>query len=143
MTGPRFHAARRIAAAPDRVWALLVDLPSWSSWNPTIVSVEGDVTPGGTVRLVATLNQRRTFVLHVTELVPPRRMVWSSGMPLGLFRGIRTYSLATAPNDTGTDFAMTEAYTGPLAGLIGRSIPDLSPSFEAFADGLKAVAERG
>ncbi|HYO42487.1 MAG TPA: SRPBCC domain-containing protein [Candidatus Limnocylindrales bacterium] len=143
MSGPRFHAARRIAATPDRVWALLVDLPSWRSWNPTVVSVEGDVAPGGTVRLVATVNERRTFVLRVMELVPPRRMVWASGMPLGLFRGTRTYTLAPAADDTGTDFAMTEAYTGVLAGLIGRSIPDLGPSFEAFADGLKAAAERG
>jgi hypothetical protein len=78
----------------------------------------------------------------VTELVPPERMVWASGMPLGLFRGVRTYSLAPAVGGVGTDFAMTEVYTGALAGLIGRSIPDLGPSFEAFADALKAAAER-
>ena len=143
MSAPRFHAARRIAAAPDRVWALLVDLPSWRSWNPTVVSVEGDVAPGGTVRLVTTVNERRTFVLRVMELVLPRLMVWASGMPPGLFRGTRTYTLAPAADDAGTDFAMTEVYTGALAGLIGRSIPDLGPSFEAFADGLKAAAERG
>ncbi|MEI7743142.1 MAG: SRPBCC domain-containing protein [Chloroflexota bacterium] len=142
MTAPRFHAARRIAAAPDRVWALLVDLPSWRAWNPTIVSIEGDVTPGGTVRLVAAVNQQRTFALRVTELVAPRRMVWASGMPLGLFRGVRTYSLAPAAGDKGTDFAVTEVYSGALAGLIGRSIPDLGASFEAFADAIKAAAER-
>lgn len=142
MTAPRFHASRRIAAAPDRVWAVLVDLPSWRAWNPTVVSIEGDVTTGGTVRLVAAVNQHRTFTLRVTELVPPQRMVWASGMPLGLFRGVRTYSLTHAAGEEGTDFAMTEAYTGPLAGLIGRSIPDLGPSFEAFADALKAAAER-
>jgi hypothetical protein len=142
MTGPRFHAERRIAAPPDRVWALLVNLPSWTSWNPTIVSVEGNVAPGGTVRLVATANQKRSFVLRVTELDPPRRMVWASGMPMGLFRGIRSYSLTPAVDGTETDFAMTEAYTGALAGLIGRSIPDLRPSFEAFAGGLKAAAEQ-
>jgi hypothetical protein len=38
---------------------------------------------------------------------------------------------------------MTEAYAGALAGLIARSIPDLGPSFEAFADALKAAAELG
>jgi hypothetical protein len=142
MTAPRFHAARRIAAAPDRVWALLVDLPSWPAWNPTIVSIEGTATPGGTVRLVSTVNQQRTFALRVTELVAPQRMVWASGMPLGLFRGVRTYTLAPGAGGEATDFAMTEAYTGPLAGLIGRSIPDLGPSFEAFADALQAAAER-
>jgi uncharacterized protein YndB with AHSA1/START domain len=143
MTAPRFHAARRIAAAPDRVWALLVDLRSWGAWNPTIVSIEGDATPGGAVRLVSTVNQQRTFALRVTELVAPQRMVWASGMPLGLFRGVRTYSLAPGDGGKATDFKMTEAYTGPLAGLIGRSIPDQGPSFEAFADALKAAAERG
>ena len=141
MTAPRFHAGRRIAAAPDRIWALLVDLPSWHAWNPTVLSIEGDVTPGGTVRLAAAANPKRTFTVRVTELVPPQRMVWTSGMPLGLFRGVRTYSLAAAAGDEATDFAMTEVYSGALGGLIGRSIPDLGPSFEAFADALKVAAE--
>jgi hypothetical protein len=143
MSAPRFHASRRIAAAPDRAWALLVDLPSWRAWNPTIVAIEGDVAPGGTVRLVAKVNPQRTFTLRVTELVPPQRMVWASGMPLGLFRGVRTYALTPAAGGEETDFAMTESYTGALAGLIARSIPDLGPSFEAFADALKAAAELG
>ena len=29
------------------------------------------------------------FSLRVTEFVPPRRMVWTGGMPLGLFTGTR------------------------------------------------------
>jgi hypothetical protein len=37
---------------------------------------------------------------------------------------------------------MTEDFTGPLAGLISTSIPDLTDSFDMFADGLKAAAER-
>ncbi len=94
------------------------------------------------MRLVSTVNPKRTFNLRVTELLPPERLVWASEMPLGLFRGIRTYTLTPAAGGSATDFAMTEVYTGPLAGLIGRSIPDLNPSFEAFADALKSAAER-
>jgi hypothetical protein len=142
MSGLTFHSERRIAAPPERVWALLVDLPSWRAWNPTVASVEGEASLGGTVRLLTTANAKRTFVLRVTELVPPRRMVWSSGMPLGLFRGTRTYSLEPLADGGGTDFAMTEVYSGALAGLIGRSIPDLGPSFESFAQALKEAAER-
>ena len=37
---------------------------------------------------------------------------------------------------------MTEEFTGPLSGLIARSIPDMTDSFNQFADGLKAAAER-
>jgi hypothetical protein len=38
---------------------------------------------------------------------------------------------------------MREEYSGPLLPLIGRSIPDLGPSFEQFATGLKRRAESG
>ena len=37
---------------------------------------------------------------------------------------------------------MREEYTGPLLGMIWKSIPDLGPSFEEFASGLKAAAEK-
>lgn len=68
-------------------------------------------------------------------------MVWSGGMPLGLFKGVRTYTLK--PNATGTDFSMEECYSGLLAPMITRSIPDLAPSFEQFASGLKKQVEKG
>ena len=38
---------------------------------------------------------------------------------------------------------MREEYSGPLAGLMSRSIPDLQPSFDTFVNGLKARAEAG
>jgi hypothetical protein len=38
---------------------------------------------------------------------------------------------------------MREEYTGPLLGMMWRSIPDLGPSFQQFADGLKSEAEKG
>lgn len=60
-------------------------------------------------------------------------------MPLGLFVGTRTYSLV--PSGARTRVTMRETYTGPLAGLIGRSVPDLQPSFDAFVQGLRADAE--
>ena len=66
-------------------------------------------------------------------------MVWSDGMPLGLFKGERTYLLDE--RDGTTTFSMTEEYTGLLAGLITKSIPDMTDSFTEFADGLKAAAE--
>jgi hypothetical protein len=62
-------------------------------------------------------------------------------MPLGLFRGVRTYTLA--PVGAGTTFHMREEYTGPLLGLIWRSMPDLQPSFDRFAAGLKGRVESG
>jgi hypothetical protein len=63
------------------------------------------------------------------------------GMPLGLFNGERTYLLAE--RDGVTDFSMTEAFTGPMSGLMFRAIPDMTESFNVFADSLKRAAEAG
>src|SRR5919198_1420361 len=66
-----------------------------------------------------------------------RRMGWSRGMPLRLFEGVRTFTL-TPGIDGSTDFRVREGYTGPLLGLMWRSMPYLGPSFPKFAPGLKA-----
>lgn len=36
---------------------------------------------------------------------------------------------------------MTELLSGPLSGLITRTIPDMTDSFNQFGDGLKTAAE--
>jgi hypothetical protein len=61
-------------------------------------------------------------------------------MPLGLFRGVRTFTLTPVPGGA-TAFAMREVFSGPLLGLIKRSMPDLQPSFDEFARSLKLRAE--
>jgi hypothetical protein len=63
-------------------------------------------------------------------------------MPLGLFRGVRTYHLSSG-GENETLFRVREEYSGPLLGLMWRSIPDLGPSFERFAAGLKQQVEKG
>ncbi len=77
--------------------------------------------------------------MRVSEFAPAQRMVWTGGMPFGLFTGTRRFDLT--PDQGGTRFEMSETFSGPLSGLIGRSIPDLNPSFERFAAGLKKLAE--
>jgi hypothetical protein len=67
-------------------------------------------------------------------------MAWTGGMPLGLMKGVRTFTLT--PADGATRFTMREEFSGPMLPLIWRSMPDMQPSFEKFAAGLKARAER-
>jgi uncharacterized protein YndB with AHSA1/START domain len=135
----RYHVERRIAAPPERVWALLTDAAGYRSWNRAVLSIDGTIAAGSTVSLVSVANPKRTFKLHVTEMSPPNRMVWSDGMPLGLFKGERTYRVDA--REGVTHFEMTEVYTGLLAGVFTKAIPDLTESFNVFADSLKAAAE--
>jgi hypothetical protein len=78
--------------------------------------------------------------VKVTTFEPGSRLVFSGGMPLGLFKGVRTYSLTPAGGST--SFRMREEYSGPLLGMMWRSMPDLAPSFKQFAQGLKQRVER-
>jgi len=136
----QYGVTRSIAASAQRVWDLLTDAPGYKSWNAAVVSIEGRVEAGSTIKLVSAVNPGRTFTLKVTALTPPHRMVWSGGMPLGLFTGTRTYLIA--PDAAGCRFSMSEVYTGLLSGLFFKSIPDLTESFNQFADGLKLASER-
>ena len=130
-----------INATPERIWKLLTDAPDYPSWNPSVERIEGTIAPGETIKVIVKVNPGRAFPVKVTEFQPGKRMVWSGGMPLGLFKGERTYTLEPGAGGT-THFTMREEYTGPLLSMVWKSIPDLGPSFEAFATGLKAGAER-
>ena len=103
--------------------------------------VDGRIAPGEKITVRSQANPGRAFPVKVTEFDPGRRMTWSGGMPLGLFKGVRTFTLAPGSDGT-TRFTVREEYTGPLLALIWRSMPDLGPSFRQFATGLKQRAER-
>ena len=135
----RYHVSRRIEAPIETVWSLLTDATTYRDWNPAVISITGPIELGGTVSLVSIVNPKRSFTLKVTEMAEPNRMVWSDGMPLGLFRGDRVYELDEQQGST--TFTMTEEYGGLLAPLITKTIPDMTDSFDQFADGLKSAAE--
>jgi hypothetical protein len=136
-----YDATATIEASPDAIWAILTDAPGYPAWDSGVERVSGRIAPGETITVFSKVNPGRAFPVKVTEFVPGQHMVWSGGMPLGLFKGVRTFALSPA-GDGATRFAMREEYTGPLAPMIWRSIPDLRPSFEQFANGLKDRAER-
>ena len=135
-----YSVQRTISATPERIWGLLIDAGGYTGWNPSVTSLDGRIAAGEKIKLVSTVNPKRAFSLTVSDVEPERQMVWSSGMPLGLLKGVRTLSLRPL-GDGRTDFEMEEVYSGPLAPLITKSIPDLTASFGQFADGLKSAAE--
>jgi hypothetical protein len=136
-----YEANASIKATPRAIWSILTDGPGYTEWDSGVSSVEGTVGPGERLKVTSEANRARAFPVKVTEFEPSERMVWSGGMPLGLFRGVRTFTLAPGSNGA-TEFKMREEYTGPLVPMIWRSMPDLGPSFEQFAKGLKARAEQ-
>jgi hypothetical protein len=134
-----YEAKSVIDASPEQVWAALVDAPGYPSWNSGVDKVDGRIAAGEKITVHAAVNPGRAFPVKVTDFQPASRMTWSGGMPLGLFKGVRTFTLT--PRGEGTEFTVREEYTGPLLPLIWRSMPDLGPSFDQFATGLKHRVE--
>ena len=135
-----FAVKTSIRATPERIWALLIDAGGYARWNNTVTKVDGTIAQGGRVTVHPKISTGRAFPVTVAEFEPPRRMVWTGGMPLGLFQGKRTFTLKPGLNGE-VEFSMREEYTGLMAPLIGRSIPDLQPAFDEFASDLKRAAE--
>ena len=135
-----FAAATTIDASPEEVW-VLADSEAWSRWDSGVDGVTGVLAPGEQVTIRSAVAPGRAFPVRVTRFEPGECLELTGGLPLGLFRGVRTYRLRREGSATG--FTMREVYSGPLSGLFGRSIPDLQPSFEQFVRGLKQRVERG
>jgi hypothetical protein len=135
-----YEASSVIKAGPEQIWPVLVDGAKYADWDSGVDKVEGRIAPGEKIKVYVKAHPGRAFPVKVADFEPGRMMRWTGGMPLGLFRGERTYTL-TPQGDGTTRFTMREEYTGPLLPLIWKSIPNLAPSFEQFANGLKQRVE--
>ena len=130
----------KISAPPAVVWSKLTDTRALAEGGLGLISLSGDMRLGGKLKLVNEVAPGRTFTLSITAFEPLQRMVWTDGMPLGLFNGVRTFLLTPIPD--GTQLRMTEVFTGLMLPLIWKSMPDLNPGFQTFASGLKQLCER-
>jgi hypothetical protein len=134
-----YESTALIDAPPAAIWSVLTDGPGYAGWDSALTSLDGRVAPGEKLKLHPETNPGRAFGVKVTQFDPERSMTWTGGMPLGLFKGVRTFRLT--PEDGRTRFTMREEYSGPMLPLIWRSMPDLGPSFQQFARGLKTRVE--
>lgn len=133
-----FEVSRHISADPDQIWSVLTNAETLVEGDFGITRLDGDIALGERIKLWADVSDR-PFSLTVTEFAPPKRMVWRGGMPFGLFRGERTFELN--PTGGGTAFKMREEFSGLLLPLIWKSMPDLNPAFDQFANALQLHSE--
>ena len=137
-----YHTGTRIAAPPERVWAVLTDGAAYSKWNPEIVGIDGVIATNARITAHVRLGSGavRRVPQRIGVLEAPRRMEWIGGLPFGLFVGRRIFTVT--PTAEGTDFQIHLQMTGPLAGWILKSVGDRQPEIDQFAQSLKERAER-
>ncbi len=136
-----YSASTTINATPEAIWEILTDISRWTEWNTTVDKVEGEVALGEKVTVYAKASPGRAFPVKVSVLEPPRKMVWTGGMPLGLFKGERTYTLEPK-SDGSVAVTTSEVFSGLISPLITRSMPDMQPSFDEFVVALKKRSEQ-
>jgi hypothetical protein len=124
-----------IAANPSIIWSLLINAADYPRWNSTVISLEGNINLGETIKLRSTLDPKRTFNLKVKEFIPNKRMRWGGG------QGNRVYTLIEQADGT-TDFCMNEKIGGLMFPLYAKYIPSFDESFTAFANNLKIESEK-
>jgi uncharacterized protein YndB with AHSA1/START domain len=130
-----------IFAPPQHVWSVLVDGALYAKWNPEIVAIDGKLARGAGIIAHVRLGNGavRKVGQRVIEFDPPRGMTWVGGLPLGLFVGRRTFTVT--PVADGAEFRMHLRMSGPLSGMILKSVGDRQPEIDRFSISLKKRAE--
>ena len=137
-------ASSVIRAPAEQVWAALVDLEAYPTWNPFTPRVRSGLAVGDRVELDVVLGPRRRTrsVNHVETIEPPALLVWSS--TLGHPRLLRTRRTQQVEDlgDGRTRYTTSEVFEGPLTPLVravsGRAV---RRGFAAVADGLRRHVE--
>ena len=133
-----FEAETLILAGAGTVWGILTDGGNYAVWNSGITEIKGALSHGERVRVRTRNGGKRTFNLRVS-LVPGRRMSLSGGLPAGLLKVVRTFTLT---DYTGmTLLRVTDTASGPLWGLAGKTLPGTDLALTAFLDAVKFRAE--
>lgn len=142
MAALEYESTCTINAAPADVWTILTHAAAYGEWNPEIVAIDGRFGLGERITAQVRIGSGaiRRVPMRVTAFETPTRMEWTGGLPLGLFVGKRTFTVTAGAG--GAQFRLHLRMSGPLAGLIGKSVGDRQPEVDSFAAGLKTRAER-
>ncbi len=130
-----------VAASPERVWDVLVDVERWPQWTDSVSSVRLlDARPLAVGSRVA-ISQPRipTGTYTVTALRPGRSFTWEQRQPGST---VQAHHQCSPLPDGGTRLELQVVMSGPLGRIVGRVYRGLTQRYLALeAAGLKARAE--
>ena len=133
-----------VAAPPERVWEVLVDLARYPEWNPFLVSASGQVREGERLEIRFQPPGGRALTMRptVTRARPAEALEWLGRLAVpGLFDGRHIFELHRAPG--GTRLVQREEFRGLLVPLLARSLDrHTARGFVAMNEALKARVEQ-
>ena len=120
----RFSITTDIAAAPERVWAVLADVEHWHEWTPSVTRItrfdDGPLAIGSR----AQIRQPRLppAIWRVVELEEGRRFVWVTRSP-GV---VVVAEHSVEPVERGARATLSVRFEGLLAPLVARLTRNLN-----------------
>lgn len=137
-----YRAATTIHAESETIWCILTDAVSYPAWHPEVLDVEGQFAPEETLVLRRNAEPKVATVV-VTAFDPPHRLALTGtgGMPAAMLKAVRTFTLEPAA-DGAVEFTQELVFSGMMAGMITKQIPDQEPIMMQTGEALKARAER-
>ena len=133
-----FASEALINARASTVWDVITDAGNLTVWESGITAIDGELRNGGTIRIKTSDAGGRSLRLRVQQM-PGEVMTWTSGLPLGLLKRIRTFALS--PEAGLTRLTVQEEVSGPLAGFIGNARQDPAQTLNDFVRAVTSRAE--
>ena len=132
------EAETLILAGTGTVWDIITDAGNYQVWDSGITDVSGAICHVGRIRVRMRDGGKKTFQLRVSQ-VPGQVMTWRGGLPLGLLKVERTFTLT---DYTGiTHLSIRDTASGPLRGLVPKTMPGTEPAQARYAAAVKFRAE--
>lgn len=133
----------QIAASPERVWSILIDLDKYSEWNPFIKNAKGKVREGERLEvLISPPNgNEMTFKPTVKTVIENSEFSWLGRFLFpGVFDGEHIFSITG--NEIGSILVQKEKFSGLLVPILWSSLDkNTRTGFELMNNALKARAE--
>jgi len=118
------HTETEIDAAPEAVWRVLTDFPSFYEWNPFITSIAGQPEEGArlSVRIEPPGGRAMTFKPTVIVAEPARELRWLGRLIIpGVMDGEHIFIIEPMTENR-VRFVQHEKFTGILVPVILPSI---------------------
>lgn len=148
----RFELSETIAAPPERVFAVMTDIPAAAQWMPGFVRIErltgGEFGPGTRFRETRRMyGHEATEEFEVAAMEPPRALEFVvDGTKGSSKRGLYRFRYRLEPDGAGTRVVLAGELTGLnwLMGLFGKLMAGtFRKACAKDLAGMKAYIERG
>ncbi len=132
-----------IPCRKELVWNKLTDIQDYSSWNPFICSVHGNLQNGSTLELGIINPQgiKLDINARITKLLPPHELRWKSKLIMTGILGVEEFFILRDIEGESTAFTHGVRFTGIFMSFFTASLQRLKPALESMNEALKKTYE--